>query len=532
MTDALLRLSRVQKTCSFVCAFKIPIREAVMNPNAESPKKPLIQLDVTKAGMSAVDKSHVEEVINAVSKGSKFFENEERKNATRQRHIDEILKLNAQFDALPDKYDVVRREENIEAQLERGRTFGSYIHIDMDMFFCAVEELRDPKLRTVPMAVGGMGMLSTSNYIARKFGVRAAMPGFIGMKLCPELVIVHPNFNAYKEKSAQVQKIAAQYDKDFASGGLDELTMNVGPYLDSFNADRLKGGEAPISAAQLATTIREQILRETGLTASAGIAPTPTLAKMCSNINKPNGQYEMAASTRESVMDFMRTMPVRKVPGIGKVQEMMLGALGITTCGKLYEERVRLCYVFTEKTYCALLAAGLGVMTAFGGFGESGASTEEDSSAGRKSVGSERTFPAQPSPDALVTVARDRLQVAVNELQDEGLVCNQVTLKIKFRSFVVKQFSSRPLRIATDDIEVLWGQLEPLLVPLCSQYNQIRLLGVRLTGILRAEDAVVSQPTLSQAMQRKKRERSEDRVIDVDATTAAPSCSDVVIVLD
>ncbi|ETN73125.1 DNA polymerase IV domain protein [Necator americanus] len=105
------------------------------------------------------------------------------------------------------------------------------VHIDMDAYFAAVEMRDDPRLRTVPMAVGSMAMLSTSNYIARRFGVRAAMPGFIAKKLCPQLEIVDVNFRKYKQESAIFEAIFAEYDEDLSMGSLDEAYLDLTAYV-------------------------------------------------------------------------------------------------------------------------------------------------------------------------------------------------------------------------------------------------------------------------------------------------------------
>lgn len=108
--------------------------------------------------------------------------------------------------------------------MEENRDLTQYIcHIDMDAFYASVEELDNPELKKVPMAVGSTSMLSTSNYEARKYGVRSAMPGYIALKLCPQLRIVRPHFDKYKSASKQVQAIFAKYDPHFAAMSLDEV---------------------------------------------------------------------------------------------------------------------------------------------------------------------------------------------------------------------------------------------------------------------------------------------------------------------
>ena len=106
-----------------------------------------------------------------------------------------------------------------------------YVHLDMDMFFCAVEMRDDPSLVSVPMAVGSLSMLATANYAARRYGVRSAMPGFIAKQLCPSLVIVPPNFHKYKEAGAVIRRVLEKYDPTLSSHSLDEASLDVTDYL-------------------------------------------------------------------------------------------------------------------------------------------------------------------------------------------------------------------------------------------------------------------------------------------------------------
>ncbi len=196
------------------------------------------------------------------------------------------------------------------------------IHVDMDAFFASVEMRDNPALRNVPMAVGGSsdrrGVLSTANYLARKYGVRSAMPTATAMKLCPQLVLVKGNYQKYSEASEQVHEIFHQYT-DFVEGlSLDEA------YLDVTNCDLFQN-----SATWIAEDIRKKIFEKTGLTASAGIAPNKLIAKMASDYKKPNGQFTIAPWM---VNEFMRTVPVERIHGIGKVTAKYLHDLGIKTC--------------------------------------------------------------------------------------------------------------------------------------------------------------------------------------------------------
>ena len=152
------------------------------------------------------------------------------------------------------------------------------------------------------MAVGGMGMLATSNYSARKFGVRAAMPGFIAKKLCPDLVIVPPDMESYAREAEKIRAVFRAYDPNFAPMSLDEAYMDLTDYLDH-HPDQ--------SAAAVVEEMRGKIVEATRLTASAGIAPNTFLAKVCSDMRKPNGQFELE-SREPAVMEFVQQLSIRK----------------------------------------------------------------------------------------------------------------------------------------------------------------------------------------------------------------------------
>lgn len=196
------------------------------------------------------------------------------------------------------------------------------IHVDMDCFFAAVEMRDNPALRDIPLAIGGSrerrGVISTANYPARKFGVRSAMPTAMALKLCPHLTLLPGRFDAYKEASAHIREIFARYTSRVEPLSLDEA------YLDVTDSVHCQG-----SATLMARQIRQAIFDELQLTASAGIAPVKFLAKIASDLNKPNGQYVITPS---EVPQFLRTLPLSKIPGVGKVSAAKLEKLGLRTC--------------------------------------------------------------------------------------------------------------------------------------------------------------------------------------------------------
>lgn len=196
------------------------------------------------------------------------------------------------------------------------------IHIDMDCFYAAVEMRDNPALVNVPIAIGGSstrrGVISTCNYPARKFGVRSAMATAHAMKLCPDLVLVPGRMDVYATVSKQIREIFTRYTDKIEPLSLDEA------YLDVSETTLFNG-----SATLIAQDIRRAIVEETGLTASAGVAPIKFVAKIASDENKPNG---ICVITPDKLDAFVKTLPLGKIPGVGKVTVEKLHHLGLYTC--------------------------------------------------------------------------------------------------------------------------------------------------------------------------------------------------------
>ena len=196
------------------------------------------------------------------------------------------------------------------------------IHIDMDCFFAAVEMRDNPALREVPLAIGGAserrGVISTCNYVARRFGVRSAMPTALAKKLCPPLVLLPGRMALYKDISRQLRAIFHRYTDQVEPLSLDEA------YLDVTHS-RCCGGSATLMARE----IRHAIVTELGLTASAGVAPNKFLAKLASEQRKPDGLFIIRPDEVEA---FTCLLPLGKLPGVGRKTAERLEAQGLFTC--------------------------------------------------------------------------------------------------------------------------------------------------------------------------------------------------------
>ncbi|SDS76885.1 DNA polymerase-4 [Pseudomonas asplenii] len=201
------------------------------------------------------------------------------------------------------------------------------IHVDCDCFYAAIEMRDDPNLAGRPMAVGGSadrrGVIATCNYEARAFGVRSAMSSRHALNLCPDLVIVKPRMDVYKEVSKEIQAIFRDYTELIEPLSLDEA------YLDVSDSPHFAG-----SATRIAQDIRRRVSRQLHITVSAGVAPNKFLAKIASDWKKPDGLFVI---TPDQVEDFVSGLPVSKLHGVGKVTADKLGRLGIVDCLQLRE---------------------------------------------------------------------------------------------------------------------------------------------------------------------------------------------------
>lgn len=290
--------------------------------------------------------------------------------------------------------------------------FRKIIHIDMDCFYAAIEVRDDPSLAGKPVGVGGSsgrGVLTTANYEARKFGCRSAMPVFKARQLCPEIILTPIRFDVYREESEKIRAIFGRYTDLIQPLSLDEAYLDV--------THRTESG------ASLAKEIRQAIFQETGLTASAGIAPNKMIAKVASDWNKPDGQLEVKPSEVDS---FMRGLRVAKLQGVGKKGQETLAKLGVETCGDLQR--------FSKIEMAGKLGRwGLELYERCRGHDDREVSVDRT----RKSLSKERTFRENIKDlDWLMDVLRKlRVEVAeAIERKSEQEIKSRV-VKLKFEDF-------------------------------------------------------------------------------------------------
>ncbi|KAL2061401.1 hypothetical protein VTL71DRAFT_7674 [Oculimacula yallundae] len=427
-------------------------------------KYSLLGPSLTKSGQDNVDQLKVSEIIYNASKGSKFFNNEEARDKNLTQKIERILEKKKQLEKL-DLASDRRKADDYIAELELSRDLSQVVvHIDCDAFYAAVEELDRPELKDLPFSVG-KGVLTTCNYHARKFGCRSGMAGFVAKKLCPQLIQIPLNFDKYTAKAQEVREIIVDYDPRFESASIDEAYLNITEYCE-------KNDISPEDAVQ---QLRREVHEKTKITISAGIAANAKLAKICSNMNKPNGQFQLPID-RNSIMAFMRDLPTRKVNGIGRVFERELDAIGVKTCGDIYSYRQYLSKLFGEKAFAFLMQCYLGL-------GRTKIQPAEEYE--RKSVGTESTFGEMGNPVDL----RNKLQATAEELEKDMLRTQfkgrTLCLKVKLHTYEVFTRQVIPPK-AVYLAEDLYKYSVPMLTKLEQEFPgmRLRLMGLRCTHLV------------------------------------------------
>lgn len=342
------------------------------------------------------------------------------------------------------------------------------IHVDMDAFYASVEQHDQPELKGKPIAVGGehRGVVAAASYEARKFGVRSAMSSKIAKEKCPHLIFVKPRFHRYKEISQKIREIFHEYTDLVEPLSLDEAYLDV--------TENKKNIE---SANEIAREIRQKIFEETGLTASAGISVNKFLAKVASDINKPNGQKTIHPT---QILDFLEELPIEKFYGIGKV-----------TANKMYSLQI-----FKGKDLKAKSMEELARL-----FGKSGIyyynvvrgihHGEVKPHRIQKSVGVEHTFWDDINEDEeLYQKLKSLSEELESRLTKREIKGKTLTLKIKYKDF--SQYTrSKTQEVYYENAEDFYETAQKLweLRP----YNKaIRLLGLSLSNLNTEEKKQIS----------------------------------------
>ncbi|TSD64880.1 DNA polymerase IV [Inquilinus sp. KBS0705] len=344
------------------------------------------------------------------------------------------------------------------------QTLRKIIHIDMDAFYASVEQRDNPEYRGKPLVVGGLpegrgGVVATASYEARKFGIRSAMPSKQALKLCPHALFVRPRFAAYKEVSQHIREIFSRYTDLIEPLSLDEA------YLDVTN-DKLGIG----SAMEIAQQIKQAIKDELNLTASAGVSVNKFVAKIASDMNKPDGLTFVGPSSIET---FIEKLPVEKFYGVGRVTAEKMKKQGLFTGADLKQ--------LTEED-----------MT--GRFGKAGAfyyrivrgidDREVQPHRETKSMGAEDTFAYDLTTLDEMNAELDKIARLVHDrLLRYQLKGRTITLKIKYSDF--RQITrSQSLPDMVDDEATISTVAKNLLLATDIENSRIRLLGITVSNFL------------------------------------------------
>lgn len=434
---------------------------------------PVIAWNEHKAGLGNVDKAHVQEVITSLSRGSRFYAREEERASALSERVERIRE---QCERARKDKSLPRRAQQLDKQLlpalEAERVLGRVIAcMDFDCFFAAVEALDDPSLVAVPHAVGGgkNGVLSTASYEARRFGVRSAMPTFIARRLCPQLRIVPTRYERYKEVSKLVEdKVLSQFDSEYRMGSLDEAFLDITHLVTETR-----------TADEVVSELRQKVTHVTGgLTVSVGVGPNSLVAKICTDMNKPNGQTIVLPSDgRNGVVEFMSSLPLRKIPGIGKVLETVLReGVGLSSVGDIFTERAVLSTVLREKTFRFLMRSALGIGSTFYG-------VDNDEEEARKGISRERTFGPVRDEQRLVEILHNLCVMLEADLAKAGVTAARtVSLKLKTSGFKTLSRSytlpASQYVSSAESIEKVAKRVLKSEFPI-----ELRLLGVRLNKL-------------------------------------------------
>ena len=345
------------------------------------------------------------------------------------------------------------------------------IHIDMDAFYASVELKDRPELKHLPVVIAShhpRAVVCAASYPAREFGLRSAMSMSQAKKRCPQVVVIEPNFEKYRAVSAQIHQIFQPYTPLIEPLSLDEAYLDVTNNLQNIP-----------SATEVAMRIREDIFQATGLTASAGVAPNKFLAKIASDWHKPNGICVIKPS---QVQNFIQDLPLKKIPGVGKVTQEKLKNLQLETLGDLQQiDQAVLIQHFGKYGKQLFLYAQ--------GIDERPVQTERE----RQQISKETTF-----DDDLTLIQCQNYwsklmdQVWAN-LEKKQLCARGVSAKLKLKNFQVLQHSKsfkQPLENQKQLEDVLQQLLIEMQIP---EHFQFRLIGV---GVYQLSDQL-DQPQLS-----------------------------------
>jgi len=359
------------------------------------------------------------------------------------------------------------------------------MHIDLDAFFVSVEQAENPELKDKPVVVGGRperrGVVASASYEARKFGLHAGMPLATASRLCPQATFIEGSFPKYRQASQKFMAILADFSPFLEPVSLDEA------YLDATGFESIYG-----SIRQMATKIKQRIKEELGLPASVGIASCKVVAKVASELSKPDGLLEVADGKEHS---FLAPLPVATLPGVGKKTERILRGLGIDTIGKLSE-------------------MPLGALKShFGASGEllhryaSGIDDREVKPPGAaKSISRETTFGKDTRDRSLLKGTLRYLGERVGaDLRQKGKQAGCVTLKLRYADFTTITRRQTLSQTIDSDQAIFDTGLKLLKKELSQEKQPLRLIGIGVSNLVEGGEQLHMMDASAQRLERLNR---------------------------
>lgn len=343
------------------------------------------------------------------------------------------------------------------------------LHVDMDHFFTAVEERERPEYKGKPVVVGadpkqgrGRGVVSTCNYEARKFGVRSGMPISKAWKLCPGAIYLPVNYELYTRVSERIMEILRKYTDKFERWGIDEAFMDVTSRAKDFS-----------EAETLARGIKREIYDREKLTCSIGVGPNKLVAKIATEIQKPDG---LTIVKEEEVEKFLAPLPVRRLLWVGRKTEAKLNSIGVKTIGDLAR---------CDPTVLTEMFGVIGGQMYLMAHGIDRSEVEERGEV--KSISRERTFEQDTSDFGLVLETLEKIAKQVHEdTLEQNLHFKTVTIKVRYENFET-HVHGRTLPFRTNRLQDLQRTARELLEAYFRTDRKIRLIGVKVSNFTSAE---------------------------------------------
>jgi DNA polymerase-4 len=364
------------------------------------------------------------------------------------------------------------------------------IHVDMDAFYASVEQLDNPKLAGKPVIVGGdpkgRGVVSAASYEARKFGVHSAMPMALAIKLCPQAIVLPVRMERYARVSQELHSIYERFTPLVESVSLDEAFLDVTGSIEMFG-----------SAEKMGRAIKKEIKEKLGLTASVGVAPNKFLAKLASDLKKPDG---FVVITEQNKQDIFDPLPVNKMLGVGKVTEQALQSHGIKTIAQLRKTSLECLRRIVGNSAPQLLKLACGIDE-----------SKVEPFRQAKSLSSEQTFATDiQDQETLLGVLLEQVEEVAQRLRAGSLKANTIILKLRYGDFRTIT-RSKTLGEATNTTRTLWEGANAIFQKWqIESAGVLRLIGFAVSGLAQED---TDQKQLFSDTEEEKQKRL-DKAVD------------------